>query len=43
LITGNGGLSAIGTLGCRGSRYIKLIHLPGRHTVDDLVTASAPS
>lgn len=37
LITGRGGLSAIGTLVCRRSRYIKLIHLPGRRTADDLV------
>ena len=28
LITGRGGLSAIGTLACRKSRYLKLIHLP---------------
>jgi len=37
LITGRGGLSAIGTLVCRRSRYIKLIHLPGRRTAEDLV------
>jgi transposase, IS30 family len=38
LITGAGGLSAIGTLVCRRSRYIKLIHLPGRRTAEELVT-----
>jgi IS30 family transposase len=38
LITGRGGLSAIGTLVCRRSRYVKLVHLPGRRTADDLVT-----
>ncbi|MDP3969820.1 MAG: IS30 family transposase [Nocardioides sp.] len=38
LITGRGGLSAIGTLVCRRSRYIKLIHLPGRRTAEDLIT-----
>lgn len=32
-----GGLSAIGTLVCRRSRYIKLIHLPGRCTAEELV------
>lgn len=37
LITGRGGLSAIGTLVCRRSRYLKLIHLPGRRTAEDLV------
>ena len=37
LITGRGGLSAIGTLVCRRSRYIKLVHLPGRRTADDLI------
>jgi IS30 family transposase len=37
LITGRGGLSAIGTLVCRRSRYIKLIHLPDRRTAEDLV------
>ena len=37
LITGRGGLSAIGPLVCRRSRYIKLIHLPGRRTADDLI------
>jgi transposase, IS30 family len=37
LITGAGGLSAIGTLACRRSRYVKLIHLPGRRTAEDLV------
>lgn len=37
LITGRGGLSAIGTLVCRRSRYIKLVHLPGRRTAEDLV------
>jgi IS30 family transposase len=37
LITGRGGLSAIGTLVCRRSRYVKLIHLPGRRTADDLI------
>jgi transposase, IS30 family len=37
LITGAGGMSAIGTLVCRRSRYIKLIHLPGRRTAEDLV------
>jgi IS30 family transposase len=37
LITGRGGLSAIGTLVCRRSRYIKLIHLPGRRTAEDLI------
>ena len=36
LITGRGGLSAIGTLACRKSRYLKLIHLPGRRTADEL-------
>jgi IS30 family transposase len=38
LITGRGGLSAIGTLVCRRSRYIKLIHLPGGRTADELIT-----
>jgi IS30 family transposase len=37
LITGRGGLSAIGTLVCRRSRYIKLIHLPGRRAAEDLI------
>lgn len=37
LITGRGGLSAIGIMVCRRSRYIKLIHLPGRRTADDLI------
>jgi IS30 family transposase len=37
LITGRGGLSAIGTLVCRRSRYIKLIHLPGRRTAEKLI------
>lgn len=37
LITGRRGLSAIGTLVCWRSRYIKLIHLAGRRTADDLV------
>jgi transposase, IS30 family len=37
LITGRGGLSAIGTLVCRRSRYIKLIHLPGRRTAEELI------
>jgi transposase, IS30 family len=37
LITGRAGLSAIGTLVCRRSRYIKLIHLPGRRTAEDLI------
>ena len=37
LITGRGGLSAIGTLACRKSRYLKLIHLPGRRTADELI------
>jgi IS30 family transposase len=37
LIAGRGGLSAIGTLVCRRSRYIKLIHLPGRRTAEDLI------
>jgi transposase, IS30 family len=37
LITGRGGRSAIGTLVCRRSRYIKLIHLPGRRTAEDLI------
>lgn len=37
LITGRGGLSAIGTLVCRRSRYIKLVHLPGRRTAEDLI------
>ena len=37
LITGRGGLSAIGTLVCRRSRYVKLIHLPGRRTAEDLI------
>ena len=37
LITGRGGLSAIGTMVCRRSRYIKLIHLPGRRTAEDLI------
>lgn len=38
LITGRGGLSAIGTLVCRHSRYIKLIHLPGRRTAEELLS-----
>ena len=37
LITGRGGLSAIGTLACRKSRYLKLIYLPGRRTADELI------
>lgn len=37
LITGRGGLSAIGTLVCRRSRYIKLIYLPGRRTAEELI------
>lgn len=37
LITGRGGLSAIGTLVCRRSRYIKLVHLPGRRTAEELI------
>lgn len=37
LITGAGGASAIGTLVCRRSRYITLIHLPGRRTAEELV------
>jgi len=37
LITGRGGLSAIGTLVCRRSRYIKLIHLRGCRTAEDLI------
>lgn len=36
LITGSGGASAIGTLVCRRSRYIKLVHLPGRRTAEEL-------
>lgn len=39
LITGRGGLSAIGTLVCRRSRFIKLVHLPGRRTADELNAA----
>lgn len=39
LITGRGGLSAIGTMACRRSRYIKLIHLPGGRTAEELVDA----
>lgn len=39
LITGTASSSAIGTLVCRRSRYIKLIHLPGRHTAPALVEA----
>lgn len=38
LITGRAGQSAIGTLVCRRSRYIKLVHLPGRRTAEDLIT-----
>jgi IS30 family transposase len=37
LITGRGGLSAIGTLACRKSRYLKLVYLPGRRTADELI------
>lgn len=37
LITGRGGLSAIGTLVCRRSRYIKLVYLPGRRTAEELI------
>ncbi|WP_207082288.1 IS30 family transposase [Nocardioides sp. S5] len=37
LITGRAGQSAIGTLVCRRGRYIKLVHLPGRRTAEDLV------
>jgi IS30 family transposase len=42
LITGVGGLSAIGTLACRRSRHINVIHLPGRRTPDDLAAARPP-
>lgn len=37
LITGRGGLSAIGTLICRRSRYIKLIPLPAGRTAEELI------
>lgn len=38
LITGAASASAIGTLVCRRSRYVKLIHLPGRRTAEELVS-----
>ncbi|MBO0693973.1 MAG: IS30 family transposase [Acidimicrobiaceae bacterium] len=38
LIIGRGSGSAIGTLVCRQTRFIKLIHLPGRHSAPDLVS-----
>ena len=37
LITGRRGLSAIGTLARRKSRYLKLIYLPGRRTAEGLI------
>ena len=39
LITGPASRSAIGTVVCRRSRYVKLIHLPGRRTADELIDA----
>jgi IS30 family transposase len=37
LITGRGGLSAIGTLISRRSRYLRLIHLPAGKTAEELL------
>lgn len=39
LITGTANKSAIGTLVERSSRFVILLHLPGRHTADEVATA----
>uniref|UniRef100_UPI0035E42401 IS30 family transposase n=1 Tax=Nonomuraea soli TaxID=1032476 RepID=UPI0035E42401 len=36
LIVGQGNRSAIGTLVDRTTRYVKLLHIPGRHTADNV-------
>jgi len=39
LIMGKGNQSAIGTLVERSTRFVILLHLPGRHTADEVATA----
>ena len=39
LIMGTGNRSAIGTLVERSTRFVILLHLPGRHTADEVATA----
>jgi transposase, IS30 family len=39
LIMGSGNRSAIGTLVERSTRFVILLHLPGRHTADEVATA----
>ena len=39
LIMGGGNQSAIGTLVERSTRFVILLHLPGRHTADEVATA----
>ncbi|WP_343871583.1 IS30 family transposase, partial [Agromyces bracchium] len=39
LIMGAGNRSAIGTLVERSTRFVILLHLPGRHTADEVATA----
>jgi IS30 family transposase len=39
LILGEGNRSAIGTLVERSTRFVILLHLPGRHTADEVATA----
>ncbi len=39
LIMGEGNRSAIGTLVERSTRFVILLHLPGRHTADEVATA----
>ena len=39
LIMGRGNQSAIGTLVERSTRFVILLHLPGRHTADEVATA----
>jgi IS30 family transposase len=39
LIMGQGNRSAIGTLVERSTRFVILLHLPGRHTADEVATA----
>ena len=42
LIVGRSSRSAIGTLVCRNSRAVRLVHLPKGHCADDLVAAITP-
>lgn len=39
LVMGKGNQSAIGTLVERSTRFVILLHLPGRHTADEVATA----